>query len=94
MKLRTWSLFLCTTLSAGLALTAQADVHVGIDIGVAPPIVVAPPAYYEPPPVYYAPPPPPVYYRPGVVVGVGAGHDWRDDRRRDEHWDRWHDHHR
>ena len=95
MKLKALSFFLFTTLLAGFAITALADVHVGIGIGVAPPVVVAPPVYYvPPPPVYYAPPPPPVYYGPGIVIGVGGGHDWRDHRGHDERWrnDRWHDH--
>jgi hypothetical protein len=56
MKLKPWSFLLCTTLLAGFAITAQADVHVGIGIAVAPPVVVAPPVYYSPPPDYYAPP--------------------------------------
>jgi hypothetical protein len=81
MKLQALSVFLCTTLLAGFAITALADVHVGIGIGVAPPVVAAPPVYYVPPP--------PVYYGPGIVIGVGGGHDWRDHRGRD---DRWHDH--
>jgi hypothetical protein len=89
MKLKAWSFFPCTTLLAGFAITAQADVHVGIGIAVAPPVVVAPPVYYTPPPVYYAPPSPPVYYGPGIVVGGWDGHDWRDHRGRN---DRWHDH--
>ena len=92
MKLEARSFFLCTTLLAGFAITAQADVHVGIGIAVAPPVVVAPPVYYTPPPVYYAPPAPPVYYGPGIVVGAWDGRDWRDHR--GERWrnDRWHDH--
>jgi hypothetical protein len=77
MKLKPWSFLLCTTLPAGFAITAQADVHVGIGIALAPPVVVAPPVYYSPP-VYYAPPP--VYYGPGIVVGAWGGHDWRDHR--------------
>ena len=50
MKLEALSILLCTTLLAGFTITAHADVHVGIGIGVAPPVVVSPP------PVYYAPP--------------------------------------
>ena len=99
MKLKASSLFLCTTLLAGFAITAQADVHVGIGIGVVPPVVVAPPPVVVAPPVYYAlpavyAPPPPIYYGPGIVVGVSGGHDWRDHRWRDERWrdDRWRDH--
>ena len=95
MKLKVLSLHLCTTLLAGFTITAHADVHVGIGIGVAPPVAVSPPpVYYAPPPGYYAPPPPPVYYGPGIVVGAWGGHDWRDDRSHDERWrhDRSHDH--
>jgi hypothetical protein len=95
MKLKARNFFLCTTLpAAGFTITAQADVHLGIGIAVAPPIVVAPPVYYTPPPVYYAPPSPPVYYGPGIVVGAWDGRDWRDHRGHDERWrnDRWHDH--
>jgi hypothetical protein len=101
MKRNALSLLLGTTLLAIFAVDAQAGVHVGIGIGVVPPIVVAPPAYYTPPPpVYYPPPvyaaPPPIYYGPGIVVGGwlghdGRDHDWRDDR--GEH-ERWRDHHR
>jgi hypothetical protein len=84
MNPKVLSLFFGTTLLAGSAMTAQADVHVGIGIGVVAPAVVAPPVYYVPaPPVYYAPPPPPVYYGPGIVIGVGGGHDWRDHRGHD-----------
>jgi hypothetical protein len=50
MKPKALNLFLCTTLLEGFAITAQADVHVGIGIGVAPPVVVAPPVYYTPRP--------------------------------------------
>ena len=89
MKLKAWNFSLCTTLLAGFAITAQADVHVGIGIAVAPPVVVAPPVYYAPPPGYYVPPPPPVYYGPGIVVGAWDGHDWGDHRGRN---DRWRDH--
>jgi hypothetical protein len=94
MKVTAWNFSLCTTLLAGFAITAQADVHVGIGIGVAPPVVVAPPVYYVPPPAYYAPPPPPIYYGPGIVVGAWGDHDGRDRRWHDERWrnDRWHDH--
>jgi hypothetical protein len=53
MKLKAVSLFVCTTLLAGFAITAQADVHVGIGIGMVPPVVVAPPVYYVPPPPVY-----------------------------------------
>lgn len=94
MKLKTLSFFLCTTLLAGFAITAQAGVHVRIGIGLAPPVVVAPPVYYAPPPDYYAPPPPPVYYGPGIVVGAWGGNDGRDHRWHDDHWghERWRDH--
>jgi hypothetical protein len=105
MKLEALGLLLCTTILSGFAIPAQADVHVGIGIGVVPPVVVAPPVYYAPtpvvvaPPVYYAPPPvydappPPVYYGPGIVVDAWGGHDWRDHRWHDDRWghDRWHD---
>ncbi len=92
MKLEALGLLLCTTLLSGFAITAQADVHVGIGIGVVPPVVVAPPVYYAPPPVYDAPPPPVDYY-PGIVVGAWGGHDWRDHRWHDDRWghDRRHD---
>jgi hypothetical protein len=92
MKLESLGLLLCTTLLSGFAATAQADVHVGIGIGVVPPVLVAPPVYYAPPGVYDAPPPP-AYYDPGVVVGLWGGNDWRDHRWRDDRrgHDRWHD---
>jgi hypothetical protein len=92
MKLEALGLSLCTTLLSGFATTAQADVHVGIGIGVVTPVVVAPPVYYAPPPVYDAPPPP-LDYGPGIVIGAWDGHDWRDRRWHDDRWghERWRD---
>jgi hypothetical protein len=99
MKLKTSSFCLCTTLLAGFAITAQGGVHVGIGIGLVPPVVVAPPVYDVPPPVYYAPPPPPGYSGPAIVVGAwdgndGRDHRWHDDRRGHERWRDHVDHHR
>ena len=93
MKLEALGLLLCTTLLSGFAITAQADVHVGIGFAVVvPPVVVAPPVYYTPPPVYDAPPPP-LDYGPGIVVGAWGDHDWRDHRGHDDRrgHDRWRD---
>jgi hypothetical protein len=60
-------------LLAASSMIAEADIHIGVGIGLPP--VVPPPVYYGPPPAYYSPPPP-VYYGPGVVYGGG---DWDYD---------------
>lgn len=80
MKLEALGLLLCTTLLSGFAITAQADVHVGIGFATVPPVVVAPPVYYAPPPVYDAPPRPSTTAREswsarGVIMtgGIIAG---------------------
>jgi hypothetical protein len=83
-------LLAATMLLAASSMIAEADIHIGVRIGLPP--VVPPPVYYGPPPAYYSPPPP-VYYGPGVVYGGG---DWDydgDARWRGRGWahDRWHD---
>ena len=87
MKLKAASLSAYMTLLAPCAMTAHADVHIGIGIGLVPPVYVAPPVYYPPPPLYYSPPPP-VYYGPGVIYGEPeweyGGERWRDQRWRGE----------
>ena len=94
MKLKVVTVLAGMTLAALFAATVQADVHVGIGIGVAPPVYVPPPVYSPPPPEYYSPPPP-VYYGPGVIYGEpdweygGAG--YRDHRWHGQRWGRDHD---
>ena len=89
MKSNSVNLVARLLLLAPFSVAAQADIHIGVGIGLVPP-----PLYYGPPPAYYSPPPP-VYYGPGVVYGeegwnYGGDYGWRG---RGWAHDRWHGEH-
>jgi hypothetical protein len=79
----------------GFVTTADAQVRLGINVGVPAPVYVAPPVYAAPPPVVYAPQP--VYAAPPPVYGPAIAIGWYGDRYYDGHryWgrDEWYRHH-
>jgi hypothetical protein len=90
MKCKAVNLLAKMVLTAPIAISAHAGVHIDVGLGLIPP-----PVYLGPPPRYYSPPPP-VYYGPGVVYGDPdwdyGGDGWRAGHWEHRHWhpEHWH----